>query len=237
VDVTIKDVSATVTATGYGFTLIYDAPEISVTADLTGEGPGEGELDGGWLASAEGSSLFVVNDPLTDDDGTYLAAAFDTGPEVTSEESGDGVLQRLTLTVSNGAADGGYPLHLLAAGYVDRFNGSHAPDTTFSAQIAVGVTCLSLPPVEPPPGIMGDVDCSGGVNAVDALKVLRSNAALSVAQTPPCNIIGNLLPHVGDVDCSGGVNAIDALKILRHNAGLSVLQIGPEPDACPNIET
>jgi hypothetical protein len=27
---------------------------------------------------------------------------------------------------------------------------------------------------------MGDVDCSGGVNSVDALKILRANAGLSV---------------------------------------------------------
>ena len=50
----------------------------------------------------------------------------------------------------------------------------------------------------PPLGIgggqaQGDVDCSSGVDAVDSLKVLRHNAALSVAQTEPCTDIGALL--------------------------------------------
>jgi hypothetical protein len=71
------------------------------------------------------------------------------------------------------------------------------------------------------------------VNAIDALKVLRYGANLSVAQTQPCNKLGFLTPHVGDVDCSGAVNAIDALKILRHNAGLSVAQTEP----CDDINT
>lgn len=76
--------------------------------------------------------------------------------------------------------------------------------------------------------LQGDVDCSGAVNAVDSLKVLRHNAALSVAQTEPCPAISSPLTHpFGDVDCAGGVNAVDALKILRDNAALSVDQTEP----------
>jgi CSLREA domain-containing protein len=73
----------------------------------------------------------------------------------------------------------------------------------------------------------GDVDCSGTVNAVDSLKVLRFAASLSVAQTEPCPNIGAqlngyLLEEAGDANCNDDENSVDALLILRHNAGLSV---------------
>jgi len=87
----------------------------------------------------------------------------------------------------------------------------------------------------------GNVDCSpppNGVTSVDALKVLRHSAGLSVAQSEPCMDIG-AGPLVsgwvqGDVNCSGGVtpvNAVDALLILRRVAGLSV----NVPALCPPI--
>lgn len=70
----------------------------------------------------------------------------------------------------------------------------------------------------------GDVDCSGIVDATDALKVLRHVAGLSVVQTQPCPGIGGQTDGttLGDVNCDGGVDAVDALLILRHVAGLSV---------------
>jgi len=77
----------------------------------------------------------------------------------------------------------------------------------------------------------GDVDCSGTVNAVDALKILRAVAALSVSQTQPCPPIGaNVSYFWGDVDCKGEPTSVDALLALRHNAGLSVQQQEPCPD-------
>jgi hypothetical protein len=41
--------------------------------------------------------------------------------------------------------------------------------------------------------LQGDVDCSGAVNAVDSLKLLRYVSGLSVAQNepPPCPDIGS----------------------------------------------
>jgi len=87
----------------------------------------------------------------------------------------------------------------------------------------------------------GNVDCSGplnGVNSIDALKVLRFSAGLSVSQSEPCLDVGLarlLAPpndwKMGDVDCSGTLNAIDALKILRAVAGLSVAK----PALCPEV--
>jgi hypothetical protein len=88
----------------------------------------------------------------------------------------------------------------------------------------------------------GNVDCSGppgGVTSVDALKVLRFAAGLSVTQNEPCLDIGQprALPPpdnwlMGDVNCSGAVNSVDALLILRAVSGLSV----PIPGGCPAIK-
>ena len=87
------------------------------------------------------------------------------------------------------------------------------------------------------PGAFGNVNCTGGINSVDALLVLRSNAGLPVAQSEPCEDIDkDSLPNgelQGDVDCSNDVNSVDALKLLRYSAGLSVAQTEP----CPNIRT
>jgi hypothetical protein len=38
--------------------------------------------------------------------------------------------------------------------------------------------------------VQGDVDCSGTVNSIDALKILRHAAGLSVIQTEPCRDVG-----------------------------------------------
>jgi hypothetical protein len=79
----------------------------------------------------------------------------------------------------------------------------------------------------------GNVDCGGGINSVDALKVLRYAAGLSVTQTEPCPDPGQGLANgevQGDVDCSNTVNSVDALKLLRYAASLSVSQNEPCPD-------
>ena len=87
------------------------------------------------------------------------------------------------------------------------------------------------------PGAFGNVNCSGGINSIDALLVLRSNAGLPVTQVEPCINIGvGPLPNgelQGDIDCGNSVNAADALKLLRYSAALSVVQAEP----CPNIGT
>jgi hypothetical protein len=43
---------------------------------------------------------------------------------------------------------------------------------------------------QPPTTTQGDVDCSGVIDAVDALKILRHKAGLSVVQTEPCLNVG-----------------------------------------------
>ena len=85
----------------------------------------------------------------------------------------------------------------------------------------------------------GDGDCSGEVNPIDSLKVLRSDAGLPVSQTGDCPVIGSNVTVDGtarlwnDVDCSGAVNPVDSLKTLRHDAGLSVSQA----EGCPGVAT
>lgn len=66
----------------------------------------------------------------------------------------------------------------------------------------------------------GDADCSGGVNALDALQVLRASAGLST--TAGCLVDA-------DTDCDGDRDSVDALRILRHSAGLPVNY----PPGCP----
>ena len=106
-----------------------------------------------------------------------------------------------------------------------------------------GVTDTAVQPPEPAPkptpgpDAFGNVNCSGGINSVDALLILRSNAGLAVSQSEPCPDIGvDTLPNgelQGDVDCGASVNAVDALKLLRFVAGLPVSQNA----SCPGIGT
>jgi CSLREA domain-containing protein len=100
---------------------------------------------------------------------------------------------------------------------IDRPQGAHCDIGAFEVEVPIA---------------QGDVDCSQGVDAVDALKVLRFAAGLSVTQTEPCPDLPSPVAGfpLGDVDCSGLVNAVDALKILRHNAALSVTQTEPCTD-------
>jgi hypothetical protein len=83
----------------------------------------------------------------------------------------------------------------------------------------------------------GNVDCDAGINSVDALKLLRHSAGLSVVQSEPCTDTG-AGPLTsgwmqGDVNCSGGVNSVDALIILRASAALSV----NIPAGCPPVKS
>jgi hypothetical protein len=101
------------------------------------------------------------------------------------------------------------------------------------AALGVTVTGGQVTVGSPDPGerVNGDVDCNGAVNSVDALKVLRFVAQLSVAQGPDCPEIGSGTPLFADVDCSGGVNSVDSLKLLRHVASMPVVQ----PGGCAGI--
>jgi hypothetical protein len=77
-------------------------------------------------------------------------------------------------------------------------------------------TNTSVPPTNTPTntpsaGLLGDVDCSGQVNAIDAALVLQRVAAL--IPSLPC-------PENGDVNEDGQVDVLDAALILQLVAGL-----------------
>ena len=88
--------------------------------------------------------------------------------------------------------------------------------------------------------LWADIDCSGGVNPVDSLKMLREDAGLSVAQGADCPEPGTDLIVIwdsestndkwGDADCSGSLDPVDSLKVLRFDAGLFYIQQEPCPD-------
>ncbi len=233
VDVTATNVPAATSMVAYGFDLVYNPAVFTVSSSDRA----------GLLSTAPGYTEINAGDPLPDSDGTYTAGAANvTG----TGASGSGYLQRLTLDIAAGAAAGGYQLTLTNAGHVQtQTNIAYPPDAVFGARVAVGVTCASLPTPTPSPSptpcstncpahAQGDVDCSGGVNSVDALKVLRHVASLSVTQNEPCDDINTGGPPLqGDVDCSNAVNSVDALKVLRHVASLSVTQNEP----CDDIGT
>jgi hypothetical protein len=119
-----------------------------------------------------------------------------------------------------------------------------SPPPVYGATVYAKIDCTAkvsaptpTPGPTPGPNSFGNVDCQGGVSSIDALKIQRHNASLSVSQSEPCeNIETEVLPNgelQGDVDCSNGVDAIDALKLLRHTASLPVSQNQP----CPVIGT
>ena len=68
-------------------------------------------------------------------------------------------------------------------------------------------------PVTSPPSddLLGDSNCDGSVNAIDAALVLQLSAGL--IGSPPC-------PGSADVNGDGSINAIDAALILQYSAGL-----------------
>jgi alpha-tubulin suppressor-like RCC1 family protein len=66
-----------------------------------------------------------------------------------------------------------------------------------------------------PSGPLGDVDCSGDANSVDAAIVLQFSARLVTSMA--CQ-------HRADVNGDRIVNSLDAALILQHDAGLVTLQ-------------
>ena len=69
----------------------------------------------------------------------------------------------------------------------------------------------SLVSCRPDDGELGDIDCSGLVNSIDAAIVLQHDAGL--LGLPACDF-------KGDMNQDGRINNIDAALILRHVAGL-----------------
>ena len=72
--------------------------------------------------------------------------------------------------------------------------------------------------------VAGDTNCSGEVDSVDALAIMRSVAT----ENADAGCI-----QAGDIDCDGDVDAVDALRVLRYLAGPGAAV----PPGCPAIGT
>ena len=91
------------------------------------------------------------------------------------------------------------------------------------ASDGLNTTDETVGPITVASHLSGDVDCSGAVNSIDALKLSRHVAGLSVAQMQPCPAIGTGDGDIfGDVNCDGSITAVDALFVLRFVAGMPV---------------
>jgi TolB protein len=109
------------------------------------------------------------------------------------------------------------------------------PDGSNQARLTTDAATDFGPDWQPLPGITGDMNCDGEVNALDALIILRHVAGLPFT-VPDCSPPGTPGPNSvqkGDLNCDGEVNAVDALLILRFVAGLPVTL----PPGCPEIGT
>lgn len=71
-----------------------------------------------------------------------------------------------------------------------------------------GATATPIPPAN---GLIGDVDCSGDVTAIDAALILQFAAGL--IGSLPCS-------ENGDVNGDGNITAVDAALVLQFAAGL-----------------
>jgi len=84
VDVFVKDVQ---NLSGFQFNLNYNPAVLKVTKSS----------DHLFLASQQGSNAISISDPTPDSDGVYISAATEFGEIGTTDESGSGVLARITL--------------------------------------------------------------------------------------------------------------------------------------------
>ena len=212
-DVTALSIPQSASMLSFGYGLTYDPAVFTVTA-------GDAHF---LIGVAQGSSVLVGTEPPPDTDGIWDAGVIDINAD--AREWGSGVLERLTLAIDPGTNAGIYPLTLSHGAHFDINNHTYIPAAFRNAIVAIGQAC--------PTGV-GDVDCGDTVTSVDALKILRHNAGLSVSQPPACPDIGTNAGGgrlQGDVDCNGGVTAVDALKVLRSVAGLPAQQEA----GCPPI--
>ncbi|HET9476517.1 MAG TPA: hypothetical protein VFP63_03420 [Dehalococcoidia bacterium] len=197
IDVTATDIPEATPMIAYTFTL--HSPVGVVTVD---------SADVGFLlAATSGSSLLNVSDLTPDADGRFTVSAVDLGDVgVSPPESGSGVLARVTLSVSAGAAPGLYALTMDEAGHIDPNNDSFMPDAINAGFLAVSSTCENLPtptptptpaptpPPTPTPAPAPPNDAFAGSVLIAALPFNDSMATDSATSEPgepsPCASIG-----------------------------------------------
>ena len=138
-----------------------------------------------WDDNADHEGQFVLERSSTGPDGPWGVAALPPADSTSHNDSGleDDVTYWYRIAASN------------AAGTSD-----------YSNVVSGTATALPTPPI-------GDADCNGSVDSIDAALVLQFDAGLVDILTFTCLLIA-------DVNEDGTVNALDAVLILQFVAGL-----------------
>ena len=132
-DVTALNIPAADPAIGTTFTLLFPAPNVTVSEVATPYAS-----DNGW------NILSISDPPQTDGDYVHnVVDAFSTGT------SGTGTISRLNLETMPGVFSGVMPLQLSFAAHIDTTNTPQAPDDVNNALVAIGTSCTMT---TPPPG-------------------------------------------------------------------------------------
>ena len=121
VDVTALNVPAATAMIGFSYRIEYDESRVWV----------ETQDQQFFLASNPGSGLLNASQPTPDQDlnNEWIASAADLSDwGIVSPEYGSGVLSRLTISISQRAPGGMYPLTLTTAGHVDLMGEANMPD-------------------------------------------------------------------------------------------------------------
>ena len=129
-----------------------------------------------------------------------------SGVRATPDAVGDLLLANITFEVAPGAPLGHQsPLTLTVTTFADT-QGHVIPHDTLDGSIRVG--------------LVGNVDCDGDVDAVDALFILQYVVGLR-SPGNQCPLPSGALNLAGaDAQCDNDVDAVDALFVLQHVVGL-----------------
>lgn len=129
---------------------------------------------------------------------------------------------------------------------------AYDPEGTVTFDVTINPATPTPAPVTPAPtpanqpNLWADIDCSDNVDPVDALKILRHDAGLSISQGSSCPDAGEAVDVLwnagdnsnelwGDADCNNTIDPVDTLKVLRYDAGLFYLNQQPCPDISEEV--
>jgi hypothetical protein len=160
IDVVAKGIPSSNRMFGWGYFLEYDPASMKIDSHDIHY----------LLAAIPGSLVIDATEAMPDSDGLLSAFALDAGlpgPAVTSE-SGDGVLDRLTISTNPGVPAGTYPLTLLVAEqyptHIDTAGEPLSPHHIEAAMLAANTEC--------PFG--GDSDLDGVPDALDNCSYIQN---------------------------------------------------------------